>query len=277
MSKIALCLSGKVGNTKGKSGYYQSEYKVLKKGYDHYKKHIIDVNDIDVFVHCWDTELEDDINSLYKPKDIIVEKQVIFDIPNYVKGEYQRKQNHYSRGFSNMKVNNLCCDFSQKNNIKYDFVMTTRFDLAFETDIIFDDYDTNKFYAGRWTSVNYNGQDLFKGGRGPLYDIINRQGKDCLKNFKFATKGYPNTHDGFLDLWFFANYKNSKKFNDMYYNLDEYTKPDKCPTDSSDSISNHQLVKYHLERLCLLDQVEFILDMYDDFPEVRRKYYGCRK
>lgn len=275
---IALCLSGKIGNTKGKSGYHKSEYKVLKKGYDHYKKHVIDVNDnVDVFVHCWDIELKDEIHSLYKPKDGIVEEQVVFDIPEYVQGDKQRIQNHYSRWFSNMQVNKLCSNFSRKTNTHYDFVMTTRFDLAFETDIVFNKYDKNKFYAGNWSSVNYNGHDIFKGGRGPLYDIVNTHGKGCLESFNFSHKGYPHTNEGLLDLWFFSNFTNSKNFNKMFLHLDEYNKPNNCPTDSNNSISNHQLSLYHLEKLSLLDQLEFILDMYDDFPEVRRKYYGCKK
>ena len=44
MTKIALCLSGKIGNTQGKSGYFKSDVRVLEKSYEHYKKHIIDVN-----------------------------------------------------------------------------------------------------------------------------------------------------------------------------------------------------------------------------------------
>ena len=41
MSKVALCLSGKIGNIQGKSGYFDSDPRVLIKGYEHYKKHII--------------------------------------------------------------------------------------------------------------------------------------------------------------------------------------------------------------------------------------------
>lgn len=277
MSRIALCLSGKIGNTKGKSGYYKSEYRVLKKGYDHYKKHIIDINDIDVFAHCWDTELEEEINVLYNPKSSVIEKQIIFDIPKHVQGESQRKQNHYSRWFSNMKVNQLCDEYAKSNNIEYDFIITTRFDLAFETNIDFSKYDNSKFYAGKWNCVEYKGQDIFKGGRGPLYGIVAQNGQEVLKEFNFTYKGYPHTKEGFLDLWFFTNPKDSKTFFNLYNHLDEYTKKGNCPTDSSNSISNHRLVKYHLDQTGLIDKLEFTLDMYDDFPEVRRKYFGCKK
>ena len=46
MSRIALCLSGKIGNIKGKSGYYKSNPEVLLKGYELYKRHIIDKNNV---------------------------------------------------------------------------------------------------------------------------------------------------------------------------------------------------------------------------------------
>jgi len=277
MAKVALCLSGKIGNTQNKSGYHQSDYRVLKTGYDHYKKHIIDKNDLDVFIHCWDTELESEILDLYKPKDAIIENQVVFDIPDYVTGPDQRKQNVYSRWFSNMQANNLCMKFAKNNNIKYDFIMTTRFDLAFETDIIFNSLDNNKFYVGNWTSVNYQGQDIFKGGRGPLYDMIQHYGPDILNKCKLEHKGYPKTDEGFLDFWFIANPEHSHNIHNLYNRINDYTKPNRCPTDAKGWISSHRLSHYHLENLNIIDRLDFMLELYDEFPLVRRKYYRCRK
>ena len=275
--KVALCLSGKVGNTIGKSGNHKSESRVLQKGFEHYKRHIIDKNNVDIFVHCWDKELEQEVKDLYKPKRCTFEDQIYFEIPDYVTGEESRKNNHYSRWYSNYKVNQLRKEYEEQNNFEYDFVMTTRFDLAWETDVDFSKYENNSFYAGKWSAViDAHGRDLFKGGRGPLYDIIDTK-HPILDSLKLVEKGYPHTSDGFLDLWFFSNSKNSTKFFDIYNQLDEYTKPNACPNDASGRISNHQLVKYHLQKIDLLDKVKFEFHMFDDFPEVRRKYFGCRK
>ena len=275
--KIALCFSGKIGNSHGKSGNHDSEFKVLKKGFDHYKRHLIDKNMVDVFIHCWDKELETETRSLYKPVSATFEDQVYFDVPEYVKGDPNRKNNHYSRWYSNMQVNRMREEYEKKNDIKYDFVMTSRFDLSWETDIDFGDFDSDIFYAGNWSAVyDRYGNDVFKGGRGPLYDII-RQHSESTSMFKYGLKGYPHTEEGFLDLWFIANSENSSRFFNLFENLDEYNRPDACPTDKSGRISNHQLVKFHLERLDLLKKVEFKFHMFDDFPEVRRKYFGCRK
>ena len=42
MSKVALCLSGKIGNVQGKSGFFESDPRVLIKGHEHYQRHILD-------------------------------------------------------------------------------------------------------------------------------------------------------------------------------------------------------------------------------------------
>jgi|TARA_E500000331_G_scaffold358547_1_gene426424 hypothetical protein len=277
MSKVALCLSGKIGNIQGKSGFFDSDPRVLVKGHEHYQRHIIDKNDVDVFVHCWDGELEEKTIELYNPVHSVFEEQIYFDIPDYVKGEDARKNNHYSRWYSNKMVNEYRKNHEDKNNFQYDYVMTTRFDLAFETDIVFDNFDNEHFYSGKWsTVVDQNGNDLFKGGRGPLYDLL-ATNHPVLPHLTRKTKGYPVNDEGFLDLWFFANSKNSSDFFSLYDCLDEYNKPGNCDTDSSGRISNHRLVKYHLEKLNLLNKLRFEFHMFDDFPEVRRKYFGCRK
>ena len=111
--------------------------------------------------------MQEEINTLYNPKSSVIEKQIIFDIPKHVQGESQRKQNHYSRWFSNMRVNHLCDEYAKSNNIEYDFIITTRFDLAFETNI-----DFSKYMQAN-NCVEYKGQDIFKG---PLYDIVAQNG-----------------------------------------------------------------------------------------------------
>ena len=276
-SKIALCLSGKIGNTKGKSGYFESDPRILNVGHEHYKKHIIDKNEVDLFIHCWDTNLKDNIIEKYNPKKYIIEKQIKFKIPSYVMGEKKRCQNHYSRWYSNKIVNKLRREYEIENNFKYEFVMTSRFDLAFETDIIFNNYNNKYFYAGKWSKVsNKLGKDLFKGGRGPLYSLMRINGR-IINTLNLTNIGYPDTKDGLLDLWFFSNSDYSTEFFNLYDYLDEYNKPGNCPTDSNNTISNHQLSLYHLKKLDYIKNIKFELDMFDDFPEVRRKYFHCKK
>jgi hypothetical protein len=58
-----------LGSVKGKSGDTEkSSSDVLDIAFNHVKKHILDVNDIDIFIHSWDVDLKEEIVSLYKPK-----------------------------------------------------------------------------------------------------------------------------------------------------------------------------------------------------------------
>lgn len=71
MSKVALCLHG----------YFDSKMDSTSKGIDGYeyiKREILDKADVDVYIHSWQPELEDEIRELYKPKKAIFEKQMDF-------------------------------------------------------------------------------------------------------------------------------------------------------------------------------------------------------
>ena len=64
--RIALCLSGIVGGIDGPDG--KGDMVDLHKIFNQYKKHILDLNDVDVFLHSWSTDVEDIVCDLYKPK-----------------------------------------------------------------------------------------------------------------------------------------------------------------------------------------------------------------
>ena len=56
--------------------------------------------------------------------------------------------------------------------------MTTRFDITFEKDVIFDDFDKNKFYAGNWSLVfDQQGNNVFKAGKGNIYELAEKDPK----------------------------------------------------------------------------------------------------
>ena len=275
MSRIALCLSGKIGNIKGKSGYYKSNPEVLLKGYEHYKRHIIDKNNVDVFIHCWDTDLKQETLKLYNPVKSVFEKQIIFNVPKHVGNDAVRNNNHYSRWYSNKMVNEYRRQYEIENGFKYDFVMTTRFDLAFETDVIFDDLDNKYFYAGNWSAMLLNGVDIFKGGRGPLYEMKRKKARE-LANSKLVISEHQK-NGLFLDLWFIANSDLSTEFFNLYDKLNEYTETIYKPIGENKQISSHHLIPHHLKKMCIIKDIKFKFHMYDDFPEVRRKYFGCKK
>ena len=171
--KIALCLHGLVG-TDDKYGHGQKiiNYKI---GYQHFKERVINVNDeVDVYFHTWSVDYEKKLKDIYEPVAYKVEKQPKFD-------DDARKQAIYCRWKSTKEV----VDLVKESGNNYNFILVTRFDIAFMTDFVFNDYNVEKFYA--------------QGPPGPKknnLELIN-------------------------DLWFFANQKNMFEFSDLFHSLDK--------------------------------------------------------
>ena len=63
--RVALCLYGLIGGDEGKGGAGSSG-RTIGLGYEHYKKHLIDVNEqVDVFVHSWSVDHMKEVEKLY--------------------------------------------------------------------------------------------------------------------------------------------------------------------------------------------------------------------
>jgi hypothetical protein len=258
--KVAFCLYGIVGGTKGKAGDKGNETtseEILNKGYQHYKKHIFDQNEnVDVFIHTWSTDSEEDICDLYSPKKSIFQKQMRFDIPSYVKGEFRRKQNHYSRWYSTKKVIELKSQYEKENNFEYDLVFITRFDVAWQKQFDFSKFDPLYFYVANCFQVK------------PLWGLIPLR------------YGYPYQKEGLADLWFLSNSSYMETFASLYDHLGEYTKPGRCPYSLTVGISNHKLASYHLKQTGLISKLRFVfehLSQNEVDPLIRKKYFDSKK
>jgi len=272
--RVALCLYGLIGGDQGKGGAGSSD-KTLTTGHYYYDKNLFKQNDqVDVFVHTWSVDRKDDIEKMYKPKMSTYEHQIQFKIPSHVKGKPVRKNNHYSKWYSTMKSVELKRQYEEENNFKYDFVITSRFDIALNAPFDFSQYNPGKFYVGKWCAFfNKKGEDVFKGGRGPLYDLIEKG--DSADNYKH--QHYSPDEHGFIDQWFFSGSSSMDKFANLYNKLDKYTKPGNCSNDRAGTISNHRLSKYHVEQLGWAEKVEFVYHLHDEFPLVRRRFLGCKR
>ena len=269
--KTAICFNGYVGTTKGKTQEGQGDPRKCFEMSSHlYKKHIIDKNDVDVFVHSWSVDLEKEIIDAYKPKKCIVEQQKIFDIPKHVTGNNEvRKQSHYSLWYSRKKSIQLKNEYERENNFKYDCVMLARFDLAWQSDLIFKEYDQKYFWTGKWPKKILNGRMLKD------YDYWKLS--DLGLEMKTEWWGYPYNNHGLLGTWFFSNSENINKFATLYDCLDEYCLPDRCPHNDDGHISAHRQSLYHLRQINLLNKLKFCEKNYhDDFGIVRRRYFKER-
>ena len=141
--KAALCLYGKVGGGKGKDGLGRRIDFI--KCFESFREHVISVNDCDVFMHCWDTDIRDKLIDLYRPVSNLFENQIIFD-------EDPNKNRIFSRWYSTKQSVMLKNLHERKNKVTYKWVMIARYDLLFFTDIDFSLLEPGYFYAAHWNT-----------------------------------------------------------------------------------------------------------------------------
>ena len=134
---MALCLFGMAGGTAGKIG--KGDVIDPDIAFKSYNKHILSLNDVDVYFHTWESSASEDAINLYKPVSCIVQPWVAFDDdPNIHRAK--------SRWYSTRRSIDLV-------DGDYDMVMLSRFDVVFFSDILFSDHDPRYFYASHWNDV----------------------------------------------------------------------------------------------------------------------------
>ena len=223
--RIAICfygLAGKKNNFQNSHDWMQDSDESLdcNLSYNHYKNHIFDKNDnVDIFLHTWSIEQEDNLRKLYKPKDCIFEEQKQF------RGITHRKRwGAFSRWYSTKKSIELKTKYELENNFKYDYVMLTRFDISFMTDLIFGKYDNNYFYA--------SGQ--------------RNKGHVHVSSNEFIS-----------DWWFFSNSKIMDEFSKVYDELDEIG-----PYGGWQD--QHRMSKAKIIKMGMNDKIKYLFNRDDD-------------
>lgn len=249
--KIAICLYGTIGGTVGKAGDKNgSKLDVFQHAFPHYKKFILDKNDVDVFIHSWDTDIKDDVVENYNPKTFEFQEQIKFEIPDHIENN-QRTQNHFSRWYSCKKVLSFKKTYENKNNFEYDFVMLTRQDIAWQKTVDFSMYDNQYFYVPKWYHYNTS-----------------------------VPMGYPNGeyNKSLQDICFFSNSSYMNQISEIYDNISEFHN-ENSELSGYKGISNHRLLYYKLLKMGIIpDKLRFEL-RYDalvksEIPLVRWLYYG---
>jgi hypothetical protein len=200
--KIALCLSGYFGSTANPSSDGS-------RGFEYIKKTLLDLYNIDVFVHTWDGKNEALIKKLYKPwlKDIAYEEQLLFksEVDAISKNESYFKQYGnppstpflmLSQAYSRKKSINLKKDYEKRSNILYDAVIYSRFDLGIR------DLHTSEIY--RCCEIVFS----------PNFDMK-----------YFYSKFWNQLNQGFGDMWFFSSSENMDIYSTYFDKLVNYLDP----------------------------------------------------
>ncbi|KKM81429.1 hypothetical protein LCGC14_1329880 [marine sediment metagenome] len=268
--RTALCFYGKIGGSRGKNGKGGCD-EILDVSFKHAEKNIININNkLDVFIHCWDVDYEEKVKALYRPIKCQFEDQISFDIPSHVKsvGDPHRNNNHYSRWYSTKQVLKMRRDFEKANNFRYDCVMALRFDLAWETPVIFDKFDMDYFYVSYLCRYWYLGKDKQRKMLKPEQYWHLRETIDFeLKHEHMGYGGDTGTSRGLSDVFFFTKSEYVDKIQNVFDDLDEYTKSKHLRR-----LSSHQLLLHRLQETELIDKLRFAFHFLDECAVTRMWY-----
>lgn len=241
MSKVAFCLHGKIGSIKGKhSNNLASSEDVLRKAHSHNESNIFNVNDdVDVFIHNWDISLQEEIIELYSPTSYLIEEQIMFRQPPWIRSSKERAFAHLSRWYSYQKVCELVRAYEIKHNFKYDYVIVQRFDMLWNIPVVFNQLNPDKFYVG-----------------------------NCSLN---PAKEWS-------DVWFIGNSDDMYSFSKLYDKLEDYMTGEFPSSKQYAGISSHFLSRFHAKKLGLSEEFKFHYGYFgtkpNDFNIVRVQYYG---
>lgn len=216
--KTALCLQGLSSgkNDKGDPVDYLKGFKTIKEN-------ILDLNDVDIFIHSWSENNShiEEIKNFYSPIDSVFEKQISFSYsgkgflpsPEWDNEYDPERKYHYvnSRWYSHRESLRLKKQHEDQEKFQYDLVMVSRFDVCYFTPFTFKDYNPNFFYVS----------DDF---------------------------GDPSI--GFNDVWFISSSPNMDKYATVFDNIDSYTQKDQM-------LSSHVLARTHAVSIGLEDKLRY--------------------
>lgn len=166
--RAALCLRGAVAKRSGHfylvGDLYNDTTPYIKytSVYKCIMKHIVDANpeyDIDIFIHCWNKDLQDDIVSLYKPVKYLFEDNNIYAEEIQSHCVDPKDFGGISHSLSIRKVLEMQEEYSKENSVAYDLIVLFRPDVLLWKDMPFSNYDLNYFYVDG--HVDYNGDTFF--------------------------------------------------------------------------------------------------------------------
>ena len=135
--RLALCLSGQARS--------------YKAAYPYIKKNLLDLYDVDVFLHSWkrDNLKERELVNLYEP----VAFQFDYDLAKDINNDLQVVNGSHPANFctsmfySIYKANDLKVSYELGTEFTYDFVIRSRFDFALNTQFNFENLDRNTIYV----------------------------------------------------------------------------------------------------------------------------------
>jgi len=245
--KLALCL---FGYPKGSSVYAADGY---QEKYKHLFEQVMEYNP-DVFIHCWDEDLEEETVNLFQPKKYFFEKQLDFkdeiaklNMERFAGGRgniFKTLSFFYTR----KKSNDLRLEYQKENNIEYDCVVTSRFDAGYHNHgrnktsyIDFNpNLDMSAIYSAYWDQINAGLSDHWFYSQPPNIDVIcgiyDKTIEYLQENSEYMNEMMNGCFDTNINDWFSNEFlkEDTEKTNNFHKYEENY-----C-------LNNHCLYKWHL-------------------------------
>ena len=270
MKRIALCLYGRYNNRLNSKNSGDD-------GCEYIKKTLLKNRDVDIFIHSWDTDLEDNIVKKYqnglvdynfeKPKDfssLITEnkiKESTFNCPN--RQIFRNISNSLSFFYSRKESIQLKIQYEKKNKFTYDCCIVGRFDLGqidkyngyhpFKvSEINFDEnLDMNYIYSAMWNQLNQGYADQWFYSSSKNVDRLTDMFDRSLVYFKKNSDYIKN-----LESWPDSN--QNEEFSNEFFKSDEFKSQNQKKYDVFDAINNHIMHKWFFIESKLYQKSRFV-------------------
>lgn len=142
--KLALCLSG--------------QPRSYRKAHSFLKNNLLDRYDVDVFAHAWRPDgaslgIYADIQNLYRPVSFVTDEKLPSETNNDLVVTNASHPANFctSMFYSIYRANEFKIRRETLNNIKYDFVIRSRYDFALNKKIVFEELEKGKIYVSKDT------------------------------------------------------------------------------------------------------------------------------
>lgn len=139
-------------------------YRAVEQAHANISENLIRPNgNLDIFVHCWDNDLENGeseriINSLYNPKKLVIEKQKVWKNSNLdmtkMMNSYAKPYNRdlfvngfHSAWYSVLQCNLIKEQYRLENDFNYDFCIRARFDIGYNQKVFCSRYNMNELWV----------------------------------------------------------------------------------------------------------------------------------
>lgn len=147
--RVGLCLKGKFVTETDKDiqGKTKKPGKYIKLAYEFLKRNLLSINEVDIFVHCWDGGFKEKIKEDYNPIRAKYDSEKIvtdtYKNPRTRSREPKRLDRIMCNWYSTMASVDLLREYEIENNFKYDVVIITRFDAVLMKQLRFPIQDTS--------------------------------------------------------------------------------------------------------------------------------------